>query len=51
MTIEAMLSSNPVIASNAGANPELVRDGENGFLYTYNVADDLAKIWRNLLEM
>lgn len=43
VTIEAMLSSNPVIASNAGANPELVRDGENGFLYTYNVADDLAK--------
>lgn len=33
VTVEAMLSGMPVIASDSGANPELIEDGVNGFLY------------------
>ncbi|WP_318513958.1 glycosyltransferase family 4 protein [Photobacterium leiognathi] len=33
VTIEAMGNNQLVIASNAGANPELIQDGTNGFLY------------------
>lgn len=39
-TMEAMASGLPVIASNAMALPELVRDGENGYLFNGN--DDSA---------
>jgi len=33
VTIEAMGNSQMVIASNTGANPELINEGVNGFLY------------------
>ena len=36
------MSSNPVIGSDTGATPELVRDGENGYLYQKGNVDDLA---------
>ena len=42
VTVEAMMSSNPVIGSDTGATPELVRDGENGYLYQKGNVDDLA---------
>lgn len=39
VTIEYMLHKMPVIASNSGANQELVKDSENGFIYPiYNVS-------------
>lgn len=41
-TIEAMLLKKPVIASRAGANIELIKDGFNGFLYEPNNIKDLA---------
>ena len=42
VTIEYMLSNVCVVASNTGANPELVKDGENGLIYTLNDSEDLA---------
>lgn len=42
VTIEAMMSSNPVIASNTGANIELVENKFNGLLYEQGNFTDLA---------
>ncbi len=41
--LEAMAVGVPIITTNAGGNPELIRQGENGFMVKYN--DEL-----NLLE-
>jgi len=40
--MEAMASGCCVIASRAGGNPELVRDGENGFLFETGNVEGLA---------
>lgn len=42
VTIEAMMSMNPVIASNTGANTELIKEDYNGLLYNYGNYVDLA---------
>jgi glycosyltransferase involved in cell wall biosynthesis len=42
VTIEYMLHRLPVIASNSGANPELIEPGKNGELYELYNAQDLA---------
>ena len=42
VTVEAMKLGKPVVGANAGATPELVRDGETGLLYAPGDADDLA---------
>ncbi|MCX7680015.1 MAG: glycosyltransferase, partial [Spirochaetes bacterium] len=41
--IEACNHGIPVIASNIGGIPELVKDGVNGFLCEYNNIEDLKK--------
>ncbi|HYR51629.1 MAG TPA: glycosyltransferase [Candidatus Dormibacteraeota bacterium] len=38
--LEAMASARPVVATSVGGNPELVRDGETGFLFP--AGDDVA---------
>lgn len=43
VTVEAMLGGSPVIGSNTGGTPELVSDGETGFLYEYKNIEALAK--------
>ncbi|MDD4761900.1 MAG: glycosyltransferase, partial [Candidatus Pacebacteria bacterium] len=43
VTLEALASGIPVIAANAVALPELVKNGENGFLFEPNNLDDLIK--------
>ena len=43
VTAEAMMSSNPVIGSNTGGTPELIRDGENGYLYEKGNVEELAQ--------
>lgn len=41
--MEAMASGCCVLASRVGGNPELVTDGETGFLFESNVAESLAE--------
>jgi glycosyltransferase involved in cell wall biosynthesis len=43
--LEAMASGSPIIASNVGGNPELVKNNENGYLYEYG---DSAKLAENI---
>ncbi len=42
VTVEYMAAGLAVIASNTGANPELIQDGENGLLYQYDNPKELA---------
>jgi len=42
VTVEYMLHKIPVIASNSGANPELVKDDINGYLYSIYHPEELA---------
>jgi len=41
--LEAMYYECPIIASNVGGTPEIVKDGENGFLFEYNNQKELLK--------
>ena len=41
VTIEYMMHGIPVIASNTGATPEIIKHRKNGFLYEYNNIKDL----------
>ena len=51
VTLEAMSASTPVVLADAMALPHLVRDGENGYLFTPNDSDDLAKKITMVLEL
>jgi glycosyltransferase involved in cell wall biosynthesis len=42
VTLEAMVQGRPVIATDAGGSPEILRDGEEGFLVTPGSPEDLA---------
>jgi glycosyltransferase involved in cell wall biosynthesis len=41
--MEAMATALPIVGANAMALPHLIHDGENGYLFTPNDADDLAE--------
>ena len=43
VTIEFMLHRMPVVASNSGANPELIEIGKNGELYSLHNSRELAE--------
>lgn len=43
ITAEAMMGGMPVIGSDTGGTPELIRAGETGFLYPYGDAEALAE--------
>lgn len=43
VTAEAMMAGIPVIGSNSGGTPELIKDGETGILYQTGNVDDLAQ--------
>ncbi|MFA5276243.1 MAG: glycosyltransferase [Candidatus Omnitrophota bacterium] len=47
---EAMACGIPVIASDFGAIPELVKDGESGFLFKVNDPGSLAQAMRKIIE-
>lgn len=48
--VEAMAYKIPVIASRLGGMPEIVRDNENGLLFTPGSSDELALCIRRLLN-
>src|SRR6266478_6829000 len=48
--MEAMASRLPIVATRVGGNPELVREGENGFLVPYGGAQALAEAIGALLS-
>jgi glycosyltransferase involved in cell wall biosynthesis len=48
--MEAMASRLPIVATRVGGNPELVREGENGFLVPYGDAQVLAEALRAMLS-
>jgi L-malate glycosyltransferase len=48
--MEAMASRLPIVATRVGGNPELVREGENGFLVPYGDAQALAEAIGALLS-
>lgn len=50
VTAEAMMCSNPVIGSDSGGTPELIRDGVTGYLYRQGSAEDLADKMSRFLE-
>jgi glycosyltransferase involved in cell wall biosynthesis len=51
VTLEAMSASTPVLLADAMALPHLVRDGENGYLFTPNDSDDLAAKITRILQL
>jgi len=42
--LEALASGTPVIASDVGGNPELIKHGVNGFLYPYGDTEKLIEL-------
>jgi len=48
--IEAMALSKPVVASNVGGIPDLIQDGQNGFLFEVANSNELAEKLRILLN-
>ena len=41
--IEALLHKIPVVASNVGGNPEIIRSGHNGILFAYNNEKEITE--------
>jgi glycosyltransferase involved in cell wall biosynthesis len=48
--VEAMAAGKPIVASNVGGIPDLVKDGQNGFLVKPGDANDLSFAIKRLLD-
>jgi glycosyltransferase involved in cell wall biosynthesis len=48
--MEAMAASKPIVSTNVGGLPFLIRDGENGFLVSPRQPHDLASAMKRLLD-
>jgi len=48
--IEAMALGKPVIGSNVGGIPDLIKDGQNGFLFEVGNTEELAEKLKTLLN-
>ena len=42
VTAEYMMAELPVLASDTEANPELIREGIDGYLYKFNDIEDMT---------
>ena len=51
VTVEYMAAGLITIASNTGANPEIIEDRKNGFLYEYGNQDSLSRILEKIFYM
>ena len=49
VTVEYMLNYMPVIGTNTGGTPEIVLDGETGYLCPLNDSDKLAQLMHNFI--
>ena len=49
-TIEFMLMKMPVVVSDSGANAELIRDGQDGYIYASGEADALAEAIKRYVD-
>jgi L-malate glycosyltransferase len=47
--LEAMATGTPIVASNIGGIPNIILDGENGFLFEYGDVQKLSELIVNLL--
>lgn len=50
VTIEAMRMSNPVIGTNTGGTPELIKDNCSGFLFEYQNSIELANCMKRFIS-
>lgn len=50
VTLEAMLMGKPIVATNTGGTPEMIRDGETGLLYSPGNVQQLADCIERLLD-
>ena len=50
VTVEYMMQNLAVIASNTGANPEIIKDGETGIIYELGNVEQLAAKMQLLIE-
>ena len=46
--LEAMALGVPVVTTNIGGNPEIIKNGENGFLVSFN---DRVALWEKIVEL
>ena len=49
-TIEFMLMKMPVVVSDSGANPELIRNEQDGYIYTSGDVNALAEVLKRYVE-
>ena len=50
VTVEYMMAGLPVLASDTGANPELIREGVDGHIYSYGDIQDMATKLLKMVE-
>jgi glycosyltransferase involved in cell wall biosynthesis len=48
--LEAMAEGLPCVATRVGGNPEIIQEGETGFLVTHGSADEMARAILSLIE-
>lgn len=50
VTVEYMLGGMPVVATNTGANPEIINNKKNGYLYKIGNPEELAEKFENFIN-